>query len=470
MSPSLSEKRSGEDVEEPVHHQFSQEFERQTIRHVDRRILPLLGILYAVALIDRTNLGIAYVAGMAVDLKLTVGERYSIVSCMYFVPYILLQLPSNIILRWLGVRSWMTICVVGWGATQLGMGFVPTWAYLLLTRILLGIFEAGFFPAMVFIITTWYKRHEVQKRLAFFFLFSVVIGGFSPIFGYALTLLQGKGGIEAWRWIFIIEGAITIALGLVAFLYIPEFPDKNKFLSEEQTKLVLSRVESDRGDAIPDKLTLAKVLHHLSDWTMWAYALMFMNTTMPAYAIGYFITIILRSMGWGLRDSFLLSSPPYCFAAIVCFAFAWISDRTKKRAIFIAIATVITLVGLVLTAYAKQNGVRYLGLFIANAGASACIPAILAYSANNIVSHSKRAVSTAIVVAFGGIGGIFATTVYRQEDFPRYLNGIWATIGCQLLTLVLLAVTSFTFMRRNRLAREGKLSNLEGQPGFFYTI
>jgi glucose uptake protein GlcU len=101
------------------------------------------------------------------------------------------------------------------------------------------------------------------------------------------------------------------------------------------------------------------------------------TTVFHSISLGYFITIILRSMGWGLRDSFLLSSPPYCFAvgslhlfllslsdiiqAIVCFAFAWISDRTKKRAIFIAIATVITLVGLVLTAYAKQNGVRYLG-------------------------------------------------------------------------------------------------------------
>jgi len=203
---------------------------------------------------------------------------------------------------------------------------------------------------------------------------------------------------------------------------------------------------------------------------MWAFALMFMCATMPAYAVGYFITIILASMGWGVRDSLLLTAPPAVFGAVCCFAFAWISDKTRKRALLIAIQTLLTIIGLLITAYGKQHGVRYFGLFLTNGGASACVPAVLAYNANNVVSHTKRSVSTATIIAFGGIGGIFATTAYRQQDFPRYLNGIWATIGCQFLMLVLVSMTSYTFIRRNRLCREGKIGPLEGQPGFFYTI
>ncbi|KAJ7091244.1 major facilitator superfamily domain-containing protein [Mycena epipterygia] len=446
-------------------------FEKKTIRLVDWRLLPLMSALYAVALMDRSNLSVARTAGMGVDLNLTVSNRYSTVSCLYFVPYILFQLPSNICLRFFGVRSWLTICVLGWGAVQLGMGFVKTWGQLALCRVLLGLFEAGFFPALVFVITTWYKRHEVQKRLALFYLSSIVIGGFSGIIGYGITFLKGKGGLDSWNWIFICEGILTVLLAILNHLFIADFPQKNTFLTAKQTQLILDRVEEDRGDSLPDEITVAKVLHHLSDWTMWAYALMFMSSTMPAYAIAYFITIILNSMGWDVRASLLLTTPPYVFAAMSCFLFAWMSDRTKKRAPFIALQALMTIIGLAVTGYAKQNGPRYFGLFLANAGASGCVPSVLAYGSNNVVTHSKRAVSTAVIISAGGVGGIFATTVFREQDFPKYLNGIWSTIGCQFLMLALLATTSWTLARRNRLSREGKLDGpLEGQPGFFYTL
>ncbi|KAF5354929.1 hypothetical protein D9756_005403 [Leucocoprinus leucothites] len=443
--------------------------EKKTILKIDLRMLPLLGLLYAVALIDRTNLGIARTAGMEEDLKLGVGDRYSIASMIYFVPYILLQLPGNLALKWLGARTWLTICVVGWGIAQLGMGFVVTWGQLCIARIFLGVFEAGFFPALVFIITTWYKRHEVQKRLAVFYLTSIVLGGFSSIFAYALTLLKGKGRLAGWEWIFIIEGLITIALGILTFLFVPDFPDKNRFLSEAQTKMILDRVERDRGDAVPDAITLQKILSHLSDWTLWAYALLFMCSTMPAYAIGFFITIILHAMGYSTTMALCLTAPPYVVAAISCYAFAYLGDKTRKRAIWLVIQSCITIVGLIITGYAKPNGARYLGLFLVNAGASGCVPGVLAYQANNVVSHSKRAVSTAVTIAFGGIGGIFATTVYRQEDFPRYLNGIWATIGCQFLIIILCGVLTWHYTRKNKLARSGKSVN-ERTPGFLYTI
>ncbi|KAF9012461.1 major facilitator superfamily domain-containing protein [Cyathus striatus] len=481
---------------------YDPKYVQRTLLKIDLRMLPLLGLLYAVALVDRTNLGIARIAGMNSDLKLNVNERYSIASMIYFIPYILLQLPGNIILRWLGARTWLTICVVGWGTAQLGMGFVPTWGYLSLCRALLGVFEAGFFPALVFIITTWYKRHEVQKRQVFNFWYALLINIFFQrlrrILAYALTGLKGKGGINGWAWIFIIEGIITITLGVLTWLFVPDFPDKNRFLTEEQTKMILDRVEADRGDAIPDKITGTKIIKHLSDWTLWAFgilafkiilasstSLIFVSFSSDVLIIydaclryGFFITIILGTMGYNTKMALLLTAPPTFLlyavysvsAAVSCYFFAWLSDKTRQRALWLAVQNIITMAGLLITAYAKVNGVRYFGLFLVNAGASGCVPGVLAYSANNITSHSKRAVSTATIIAAGGVGGIFATTVYRQQDFPRYLNGIWATMGCQLLMVALLTATSFTFKRRNQLARQGKIASLEDTPGFYYTI
>ncbi|KAF5341749.1 hypothetical protein D9611_001465 [Ephemerocybe angulata] len=441
----------------------------QTLRKVDWRMLPLLGLLYALALIDRTNLSVARIAGMDVSLGLKIGERYSIASMIYFPPYILLEIPGNLVLQYLGARTWLTICVVGWGAAQIGMAFVPNWKILSVTRVLLGIFEAGFFPALTFIITTWYKREEVQKRLAAFYLIGILLGGFSAILAYGLQLIAPAGGLKGWQWIFLVEGLLTVVLGVATWLFVPDFPNKNKFLTQEQTKMILDRVEADRGDSIPDPINGRVILKHLSDPLLWSFALMFMSATMPAYAIGFFVVILLQGMGFSVRDSLLLTAPPYVAAAISTFFFAWLADKTRKRALWLAVQTLGTIVGLMVTAYGGSNGVRYFGIFLTNMGASGCVPGVLAYNANNIISHSKRSVSTAVVIAFGGIGGIFATLVYRQVDFPKYIPGVWATMACQFLMLILLAINTVVFTRRNKLAREGKRVN-EGKPGFFYTI
>ncbi|KAK0494759.1 major facilitator superfamily domain-containing protein [Armillaria luteobubalina] len=459
-------------------------FERQTMRRVDLRLLPVLGTLYALALIDRSNMGVARLAGMGKALELNVGARYSIVSCIYFIPYILLELPSNMCLRAIGARNLLTGTVIAWGAVQIGMGFVPSWGYLALCRTLLGAFEAGFFPALVFIVTTWYKRHEVQKKLAGLYMTSILAGGFSAILAYALSLLDGKGGLGGWSWIFIIEGMVTVIFGIASRLYIPDFPDRNDFLTAEQTALVLQRVEEDRGDSLPDSLK-GKVLLHLSDWKVWVYAVMYLCITVPAYAVGYFVTLILSGMGWNLEMSLLLSAPPYIFAAVSIFFFAWLSDKYHMRALFLTIQMLMTIIGLVLTAYTSLPGWRYTGesddqlvlvsciyssttgIFLANAGSAGCIPGILAYASNNIVSHSKRAVTTAITVSFGGIGGIIATTIYRQQDFPRYIPGIIATISLQVLALVLLGIMTVHFWYENKKMKLGGDSQV---GGFLYTL
>jgi hypothetical protein len=143
------------------------EFEKKTLSRIDWRMLPLLGAMYAVCLIDRTNTGIARTAGMERDLGLKHGSRYSIILVVYFIPYILMQLPSNLMLRYLGVRTWIFFLVVAWGAAELGMGFVKSWQALAALRALLGLFEAGYFPAMAFVITTWSVSNLVFCALCF---------------------------------------------------------------------------------------------------------------------------------------------------------------------------------------------------------------------------------------------------------------------------------------------------------------
>ncbi|GAA5881185.1 hypothetical protein JCM16303_004834 [Sporobolomyces ruberrimus] len=459
----------------PVNHaddpalQVSDEFAKKTIRKVDLRLLIILSAIYAVSLIDRTNISVARVAGMAKALQLTVGERYSIITLVFFVPYIIFELPSNLLIRKVGPRVLLSAITVLWGAVMLGMGFVTDWTQLLACRFLLGLLESGFFPGCVFLISCWYTRHELQKRMSFFYLTSMVISGFSNIIGYGISLLEGRQGLGGWQWIFIIFGIVTIALGLLASFTIVDFPDRATFLAPEQRDFIIARVNLDRGDAEADKFTAGKGLRHAMDLKLWAFGLIFCFSTMPAYAFSYFLPVILSGGGYDRKLSLCLSAPPYVFAAFFTFAMAVFSDKRKNRAVFIGFSAIVCLVGLVIMAYAKPLGVRYFGSFLAIAGAQSNVPAALTYQANNVRSHSKRAVSSAICVGLGGVGGIFASLVYRQVDYPRYLPGLWATIGCQLAILCILAALSFYFRIRNGQAERGERV-IENGAGFRYTL
>ncbi|KAG8956088.1 hypothetical protein FRC03_010968 [Tulasnella sp. 419] len=394
-------------------------FERQTIRRIDLRLIPILSLLYAFSLIDRTNLGLIRVAGMDRALGLSIGNRYSIVTLLFFVPYIIFELPANIYIRKVGVSLFLGTIAVLWGAITLASGFVKNWQSLAGLRVLLGFLEAGYFPACAYLISLWYTRREIQTRMAFFYMFSLLAAGFSPILSYGISQMHGRSGVAGWSWIFIIEGLVTCVLGFLAYFLIVDFPDKNKFLTAEQTEWLLQRINKDRGDA---------------------------------------------------EDSQLLCSPPYVFTVIYALIFSIISDRVNKRAPFLLLNCILSIIGGVLIAYTKGNGSRYFGVFIMLAGCSANVPGVLAYQANNIVGQSKRAYASALTISFGGIGGIFASLVYRQKDAPNYRPGIIATIACQCFMILLLGACSLHFFLRNREVKKGSTKWIEGKEGFLFTL
>ena len=198
------------------------------------------------------------------------------------------------------------------------------------------------------------------------------------------------------------------------------------------------------------------------------FGLMFCFSTMPAYAFSYFLPVILAGGGYSTKLSLILSSPPYVFAAIYTFASAYGSDRTRQRAAFITANATICTIGLFVMAFGGRLPVRYFGSFLAIAGCQANVPAVLTYQANNILSHSKRAVSSAVVIGMGGVGGIFASLVYRQKDAPKYLPGLGATIGCQGAIIIFCGVMSLYFAAKNKKAEKGE--PIEGSPSFRYTL
>ena len=137
---------------------------KKLIRRVDYRLIPSLACLYAIALVDRNNLPNARLAGMDEELGISIGKRYTYLVMMFFIPYILFELPANIAMRIVGPAKWLGAIGFAWGVVTIGMGFVHSWGALLVCRVLFGAFEAGLFPGSIYLMSCWYTRYEVQKR------------------------------------------------------------------------------------------------------------------------------------------------------------------------------------------------------------------------------------------------------------------------------------------------------------------
>ncbi|PLB45014.1 MFS general substrate transporter [Aspergillus steynii IBT 23096] len=448
--------------------------QRRIIHRVDRRLIVMLGFLHTVSLIDRGNLGTAAVAGMKEELKL-VGTQYSTIAVAFFPPYICLQVLGPLLVRKLGPIPYLSgICFV-WGAVMLSAGFVKNWSQMVGIRIIIGALEAGFFPASVYLIATWYTRYDIQKRYAVFYLLGCVASAFTGILSFGITHMRGLGGLSAWRWIFVIQGLLTCVLAAISYFILVDFPDrmaksKRKFMTQNEYAFILRRIENDRADVKVEPFNLRKYLAAGLDLNIWGFGLIYFSTTTTAYAITYFMPLIYREgMGFSQGASLCLFAPPYAAAGIVMYTTSCIGDKYRIRGPIIIFNAILTLIGLPLMGFAKGNAPRLVGCFFITMGANSNVPAAMAYQANNVRGQWHRAICSAIFVGLGASGGMTGSLVYRSQDAPDYHPGILTCVGLTGMSIVLVILLSIRLHRCNRMVDGGELV-IGGLPGSKYTL
>ncbi|KAL2803131.1 major facilitator superfamily domain-containing protein [Aspergillus granulosus] len=461
-------------VDIDVDEEYSYEEQRKIVHRVDRRLIIICGAAYCISLMDRTNVSAAAIAGMTVDLELNVGFRYSIMVLVFFVTYIVFQPLATALIRRIGPRIFLSTIVITWGACLLGFAYSPDWQTLAGLRSLLGILEAGFFPGTVYLLSCWYSRYEVQKRYSFFYLIGCVASALSGILAYGFSQMAPLQGLNGWQWIFIMQGILTFIVGILCMVFVVDFPDKGHnawgFLNERECAFILRRLNRDRADANPEPFNIVKFLRPALDLKIWGFALVFFSLTTVTYAIAYFLPIILReNMGFSIAASQCLVAPPYVLAGILMVSTAWVGDKYRMRAPVLIFNSLITLIGLPVMGFASNSAVRYFGVFLTTAGANANIPCSMAYQANNIRGQWTRAFASATLVGFGGIGGIAGSLIFRSQDAPDYIPGIWGAMACQFLLLIVVSTLSAYFWYCNRKADRGELI-IEGSADFRYTI
>ncbi|KAF7178923.1 hypothetical protein CNMCM7691_007747 [Aspergillus felis] len=459
---------------------FTPQEQRKIIWRIDRRLIVMLGFLHTVALIDRGNLGTAAVAGMVKELFLK-GTQYSTIAMAFFPPYICLQLFGPLL-----ARKSLT--------KKLSAGFVKQWPEMVGIRIIIGALEAGFFPASIYLIATWYTRFEIQTRFAVFYLLGCVASATTGILSYGITFMNGLADLSAWRWIFIIQGLLTCLLAFISYFVLVDFPDKMKasrrsFLTDDEYTFVIDRIHHDRADVIVEPFSMRKYLSAGLDLNIWGFGLVYFCTTTTAYAIAYFLPLIYHDgMGLSQGASLCLFAPPYAAAGMVMYVTSWVGDKYRARGPIIVFNAMLTLIGLPLmvVGFATSNGPRLVGCFFTTMGANSNVPAAMAYQvcvfrlsvhmdvtddgkANNVRGQWKRAICSAIFVGLGACGGMTGSLVFRAEDAPGYRPGILTCTGLTALSAVLVGLLSVRMHLKNRRVDRGE-SVIGGLEGFKYTL
>ncbi|KAF1942221.1 MFS transporter-like protein [Clathrospora elynae] len=424
---------------------------------MDIWLIPWLSLLYLLSFLDRTNIGNARVAEMEPDLGMG-GRDYNVALTIFFISYAGFEPLTNIAIKKWSPRVFFTVIILAWGVIMTLMGVVNNKAGLLACRWFLGIAEAGLFPGVNYYLSCWYKRQELGFRAALFFSAAALAGSFGGLLAAAITQMDGVGGYEGWRWIFIIEGLITVFVGIFCWWLVFDFPDTARFLSADEKLRAQRRLKADgQARAKVGGIDRRHVFAALRDWKTWGFAVIYMGCLCPLYVFSLFLPTILLGMGYKGTKAQLLSVPPYAVAATMTVITGWVADKTKWRGYCNMVIALIGCVGFAMLLATSNAHVQYAGTFLGAVGIYPTVSNSLTWASNNVEGSLKRGVMVGVVVGWGNLNGVVSSNIYNPAEKPHYRTGH----GIVLFYMFFFLFGGSLFMhialkRENRLRKEGK--------------
>lgn len=413
----------------------------------------MLFLLYLAAFLDRVNISNALTLRLPQDLHLK-GNEPNVALTIFFVPYVLFEIPSNILLKRFKPHVWLSGCILAFGIVMLCQGFVQSYSGLLATRFFLGFAEAGVFPGCFYLISFWYKREESLRRFAFFWssvLFASMFGG---LLASAIANMKDVRGYSSWRWIFILEGITTIGIGIGTYFLVADFPADARWLSAEEKEFVVARTGTDERPAPP--VTTRNIISFFASIKNIIGGFMYFAVIVPIYSYSYFAPTIVKTLGYSTVETQLHTVPPAAAALALCLLSAFLSDRLRLRFPFIILGFLLTIAGLaiLLTVHGGFH-VRYLGICLVAMGCFSAGPIIICWYLMNMNGHLERSIGSAWMIGFGNTGGIVATFCFLAKDAPLYHTGYSICMGVTCVGALAVALYGGLVVLENNGARKG---------------
>ncbi|EEY14812.1 high-affinity nicotinic acid transporter [Verticillium alfalfae VaMs.102] len=421
--------------------------QKRVMLKLDAVVLGCFGIMYLMANLDRNNLGNTNIMGLPEDLGLK-GNEFGNAVTLFFATYVAFEAPCSIALKVVGPKNLLSVCMLGWGVTCLGMGFITNVQQLYACRLIIGAFEAGLIPCINAYIGMVYLRNEMSLRSAIMYGFSALAGAVGGLLASAVSNINA-GGLPSWSWLFIIEGIITIACVPVLFTIFPKDPRTAWFLNEQEREVMRLRFELNPHLSLEDKFSWAKVFSAFKDPKLYLHAVLEFCVSLSLFSFMTFLPAVIRGLGYASVKAQLLTVPVYLWATVAYIGIALASDRIGLRSPFIIGACLALITGYSMMLASTTIGVRLAAVFCLGTGVYA----------RNFAGHFKRATALGIVYSVGNSSGIVVGQIFTTSSAPRYLKGVrintaFASFGIVLVILHVLALRHVNAKRRERLATQ----------------
>jgi len=408
--------------------------ERTDVIHkVAKRILPILMLCYLAAFLDRVNIGFAALT-MNKDLGFS-ASAFGFGAGIFFLGYVLCELPSNLMLARVGARLWIARILVTWGILSAATAFVWNPASFYIVRVLLGAAEAGFFPGMIFYMTLWFPREYRGRMFSSFNVavpFASILG--APFSGLVLEYFNGAAGLAGWQWMFLIEGLPAIIMGVVVFLALPDSPNTAAFLSKDERRWLTRRLDSER-DA-QESVERFSVGRALIDPRVLLMCLIAVGLVIGTTGIAIWMPQFIKQFGLSnIQTSFVAAIPPI-FMAVAMILVGRHSDKTGERVWHTAGPFFASAVGFLIAAFASNPAVGLVGLTIGAAGIGGASPTIWIFP-STLLTGTAAAAGLALINSVGSTGGFFGPTII---GWVRDTTGGFA--GALLFLAAVMAITA----------------------------
>jgi sugar phosphate permease len=413
-------------------------FARRTNRRIATRLVPFLFFLYIIAFIDRTN-----VAAAALQMPHDLGFSDKVVglgSGIFFIGYLLLQIPGALIAERLSVRKWIARVMVAWGILTLAMAFIHTAREFYIVRFLVGVAEAGFFPAVIVYLTHWFRSEDRAKALAGFYAampLSFVAG--SLIAGQLLRL--SWFGMRGWRWLFILEGIPAIVMGLVALFYLTDWPREANWLHANEREWIETQLDREKEEK--KRLRPFSIRQALRDRNVILLTFCYFFATSGNYGIAFWLPTILKKVS-GKSDLVVLSltALPYVAGFVTQQINGWHSDLTRERKLHAAVPVMLSGVSLFLAITFGSSILLSMIFFTMVSGCYYAFQPTFWSIPTEYLSGSAAAACIGLINSLGNLGGfagpyVLGFLVTRTHSFSA---GLWFLVGSFILSGILMLI------------------------------
>ncbi|MGF6754225.1 MFS transporter [Paraburkholderia sp. GAS42] len=416
-------------VESPTNHIV----EDAVFRKISWRVMPLVLIAYVFAFLDRINIGYAQLQ-MKQDLAFS-DAVYGLGAGVFFVTYLLFEVPSNLLLEKIGARLTFLRIMVLWGLASAATAFVTApWQFYAI-RLLLGMFEAGFFPGIILYLTYWYPSQR-RGRVTGLFLFGMPITGVlgGPLSGTIMSGMEGLGGMHGWQWLFLVEGLPTVLLGFVLYRMLPNGPARAPWLNDAEKVLVQSILDADH-------LGEPKAGHHgrlaaaLADPKTYVLAFVYFCCACAVYTLTFWLPTMIKGLGIApIATIGWYTAVPYIFGALGVLIISRSSDRFKERRWHVGGTLVFGAVALASTSF--------LGAAVIPVMVLLCVASFFIFGGGSLfwsipptyLGRDAAAAGIAVISSLGILGGFASPTLIG------WIKGSTGSIQMGLLGLIALVI------------------------------